>query len=205
MAMTKKEKAAKWWITKKLNKEGYVTYARLLENFDFNLTNDPNVVAYMEPSKGRIVINSELDEDQVSVACRHEILHAFLQHETRLIKHVAKSLGLDPDALLDSDIESIKRKIYGNKDFNFAGDFEISNRAYTDKDKRAIRNINLGGKILSGLVTEDHHPEWIDYSLEDMYDELNKLRQQDLDKPIVGVLKDPTTFIDAESGVVYGI
>lgn len=174
MSMTRKEKASKWWIIKKLSKEGYVTYARLLENFDLNITDDPNVVAYMEPGKGRIVINSELDEDQVSVACRHEILHQFLEHEKRLLDNLAKKFNIPPEKMDDTTIGQLKNILYKDSNFNIAADYEISNRAYTDKDKEAIRNINLGGRILSGLVTEDKHPEWINYSVEQMYDELTK-------------------------------
>lgn len=181
MSMTRKEKASKWWIIKKLSKEGYVTYARLLENFDLNITDDPNVVAYMEPGKGRIVINSELDEDQVSVACRHEILHQFLEHEKRLLDNLAKKFNIPPENMDDLTIKQLKNILYKDKNFNIAADYEISNRAYTDKDKEAIRNINLGGRILSGLVTEDKHPEWVDWSVEQMYDELTKDEDEDED------------------------
>jgi Zn-dependent peptidase ImmA (M78 family) len=90
MAMTKVEKASKQWIVNKLAKEGYATYSRILQNFDFNLTDDPNTIGYMIPNKGVIVINKKLDEDQVSVICRHEILHSYLNHEKRLITHLAK-------------------------------------------------------------------------------------------------------------------
>ena len=60
MAMTRKEQLAKEQIIKVLQTTGYPTYASLLDLFHVNLTEDPNVVAYMEPGKGRIVINSGL-------------------------------------------------------------------------------------------------------------------------------------------------
>lgn len=191
------------WIIKKLVREGYVTYAKLFENFDLNITNNPGVIAYMEPGRGRIVINSELDEDQVSVAIRHEILHEFLKHEKRLITNLAKKFNLDPEKLLDKDLEFLRSKLYSTSDFNIAADYEISNRAYTDKDKEAIRNINLGGRILSGLVTEDQHPDWVDLTVEEMYDKLVDMKKNTPNK-IKGVLLNQSRFM-SESGVMYGI
>jgi hypothetical protein len=55
--MTKVEVAVKNLLLDMLNKQGYPTYSRLLDKFHINLTSDPKVIAYMEPGKGRIVIN----------------------------------------------------------------------------------------------------------------------------------------------------
>lgn len=174
MGMTREEKITKEYIQTMLSKQGYPTYANIFSNFDLNLTDNPNVVGFMEPSKGRIVVNRNLQAHQVSVIIRHEILHFFLEHEQRLVNKLAKKFGLNPDNLSLEDLENIKREIYKNKKFNIAGDYEISNRGYTDEDKEQVRNIELNGQILSGLVTEDKHPDWVDWSLEDMYDALNQ-------------------------------
>ena len=181
MAMTKKELRGKQEIEKRLAEQGYPTYARIFHEFDLNITNDPNVIAYMEPGKGRIVVNGELDLDGISVVIRHEILHEYLKHESRLVRHVAKIKGIDPSTLDDKSIKEIKNIIYSSKNFNIAGDYEISNVGYTEADKRTIRNLVLNGKIVSGLVTETDHPDWVDLPLEDMYDRLNKELQNDYD------------------------
>ena len=178
MGMTREEKVTKDYIQTMLAKQGYVTYANIFSNFDLNLTNNPNVVGFMEPSKGRIVVNRNLQANQVSVIIRHEILHFFLEHEQRLVNKLAKKLGFDPDNLSLDQLENIKRELYKNKTFNIAGDYEISNRGYTDEDKEQVRNIELNGQILSGLVTEDKHPDWVDWTLEDMYDALNAERDK---------------------------
>ena len=183
MAMTRREQIAKDQIIRTLQKSGYPTYASLLDLFHVNLTEDPNVVAYMEPGKGRIVINSGLNIDQVSTIVRHEILHEYLNHHKRLVNKLAKERGLDPDKLDDLSVKEIENTIYSNKAFNIAGDYEISNRGYTDNDKRIARSILLNGKRLKGLVTEDDHPDWVDKSLEDMYD---LLRQEMKDDPQQG-------------------
>ena len=179
MAMTRREQIAKDQIIRTLQKSGYPTYASLLDLFHVNLTEDPNVVAYMEPGKGRIVINSGLNIDQVSTIVRHEILHEYLNHHKRLINKLAKERGLDPDKLDDLSIKELENSLYSNKAFNIAGDYEISNRGYTDNDKRIARSILLNGKRLKGLVTEDDHPDWVDKSLEDMYDLLRDEMKDD--------------------------
>lgn len=208
MGMTNMEKLAKAEILAILSDQGYPTYAGLLSKFDINLTSDPGVVAYMEPNKGRIVFNSGLDIDQVCFIARHEILHSYLQHEQRLLQKLAKDSNLDYDVLEDQDIEELKNALYSNDIFNIAADYEISNRGYTDIDKNTARAIILNGQTISGLVTEDDHPDWVDLSVEDMYDKLNKLRNQDKKSnktdEINGILMDPTTFIDI-NGVMYGI
>ena len=182
MAMTRKEQLAKEQIIKVLQTTGYPTYASLLDLFHVNLTEDPNVVAYMEPGKGRIVLNSGLDINQVSTVVRHEILHEYLNHHKRLLNKLAKERNLDPDKLDDLSIKELENSLYSNKAFNIAGDYEISNRGYTDNDKRIARGIMLNGKRLKGLVTEDDHPDWVDLPLEDMYDLLRDEMKNDPQK-----------------------
>lgn len=212
MSMTREEKFAKQLIMRNLSEQGYPTYAKLLNEFDLNLTENPNVIAFMEPAKGRIVVNRGLEESQVSVVIRHEVLHSYLKHEKRLLQKLARDSELDYDELINTGMQDVlddlKNKLYSNDDFNIAADYEISNLAYTDVDKDTIRQININGQILSGLVTEDQHPDWVDYSVEDMYQELVNQRKRDenkLDDSMhLGQLKDKTTFIDL-NGVVYGI
>lgn len=168
-----------------LGEQGYATYARIWHNFQLNITNDPTVIGYMVPGKNRIVLNGKLDMKNISTVVRHEILHHYLQHELRLLKHVAENKGLDFSLLQDADVRKLKDYIYMDNLYNIAADYEISNVGYTDEDKVLTRNVILDGEIISCLVTEDDHPDWVDWSLEDMYDELtigkddfvNKLEQ----------------------------
>lgn len=183
MGMTREERASKEFILNLLSKQGYPTYARLLKEFDLNLTENPSIVAYMEPGKGRIVVNRNLNVDQVSTIVRHEILHQYLDHENRLIAELAKDIDLSADEIDDNTLKELKNKLYSNKNFNIAGDYEISNRGYTDADKDIARSIDLNGQILTGLVTEDEHPDWINLSIEEMYRELEKLQEKDPQNP----------------------
>ena len=202
MSMTRREKAAKDEIMKILKKEGYVTYAKLLSNFDVNLTTNPKYVGYIDLRTGTMVLNEGLDIDQVSVIVRHEILHEYLEHIRRLLVHLAQKQGLDFDELDDLQIKELKRDLLKNKVFNYAGDYEISNRGYTEADKETVRNIQLNGQTLSGLVTEDEHPDWVNLSVEELYDKISEMEPPKIEN-VFGALKDPTTFVGVD-GVVYG-
>ena len=43
---------------------------------------------------------------------------------------------------------------------------------YTEEDKIIVRNMTLNGRVIGGLVTEDHRPSWINMSIEEMYDQI---------------------------------
>ena len=156
-------KSAKRQIIKKLREEGYATYARLLDLFDVYMTDNPEHIAYMIPGKAVIVFNKNLTIDQVSTLARHEILHEYLAHKQRQERfHQANS------------------KYTANHQLqNIAGDFEISNKGYTQRDKSVARAIRLGDQTLRGLVTEDQYPGWEHKTFEEMYEELLKQQQEE--------------------------
>lgn len=203
--MTREEKTAKQYLRRVLNTDGYPTYSKIFEKFDFNFTNDPSVVAYLDPKRGVIVANRGLDEHQICTIIRHEILHDYLRHEKRLLDKLAKDRGIDPDDLDDLTIKELERDLYSNQDFNIAADYEISNRGYTDKDKKIVREIKLNGRQLSGLVTEDEHPEWVELSVEEMFDELRKERKKvkPKDDVILGALSPDNGYFVSADGIVY--
>ena len=205
MNMTKEDRQAKAYIKQLLKRQGYKTYAMLFDKFNFHMISG-DAVAYLDHKEGSINVNRDLDADQCSVIVRHEILHSFLDHHMRMIKHLAKKRGLDPDKLDDLSIKEITEEIYGDPSRidNIAKDYEISNRGYTAADKRAVRNIQINGKILCGLVTEDKNPEWVDLPFEDMYDMLKK---EAVEKVYDGTIVDEQTAIIGQGGKVdiYGV
>ena len=157
---------AKSEIIKILRKQGYPTYARLVDFFDIYLTDDPEVIGYMIPDQAKIVLNKDLNIDQVSTIVRHEVLHEYLTHGPRQKKFADEHPELNPN-LAPHDIS------------NIAADFEISNKGYTDADKSIARRIKLGDKVLQGLVTEDQYPDWTDMSYEQMYQKLLEKDKED--------------------------
>ena len=56
---------------------------------------------------------------------------------------------------------------------NIIEDFEISNKRYSAEDKKIVRAMQLNGRVIGGMVTEDHRG-WDKLPLETMYDELEK-------------------------------
>lgn len=158
---------AKDQMTDVLRSQGYATYARLLQLFDVYLTDDPDTIAYMIPQRAAIVINKNVDEDSVSVLLRHEMLHEYLTHFERQLEFEKNNPGLKPPKS-------------NNKLANIAADFDISNLGYTDADKIKVRNIIIQDKVLSGLVTEDEHPDWVNLTFEEMYEKLLQMRDNEL-------------------------
>ena len=55
---------------------------------------------------------------------------------------------------------------------NIIADDEISNTRYTAEDKEIVRNMFLNGRLIGGLVTEDHRSSWLNLPIELMYDEI---------------------------------
>lgn len=164
MPNTTLSEGAKKQLIRVLGEEGHATYAWLLEPFDIYLTDDPNVVGYMVPNQAKIVLNELLSIDQVSTIVRHELLHEWLTHAQRTQKFDREH----PDRMTNHDIA------------NIAADFEISNRGYTEKDKRTSRRLKMGDQVIQGLVTEDQYPGWEDLTFEEMYDKLTDEYTKDM-------------------------
>ena len=166
--------AAKRQIMKILNNDGYRAYAEFLSKLNVKLV-DPKVCMTAQiDNKGTISINRTLNADQVSVIVRHEILHLRLDHFNRLYKWLEKHPGKEPT-------DPLARQIFYQMN-NVAADMEISNRGYTTKDKRAIRSLMFGDEILSGIVTEDEYPDWVDLTFEEMFDRLLEIKKNDIEE-----------------------
>lgn len=176
MAMTRREKAAKEQLLDVLYADGYgKTYGTLLKFFDIHLTKDPDVVAYMNVNRAEITINENLNIDQVSMVVRHEILHEWLTHKLRLSRLLGRDIykqfmDMTPEELAQVQEDDELYKEISNE----AGDYEISNLGYTDKDKYIAKHLKLNGKEVQGLVTDIDHPEWVNYTFEEIFKELEK-------------------------------
>lgn len=166
--------AAKRQIMKILNNDGYRAYAEFLSKLNVKLVDPEQCMTARIDNKGTISINRTLNADQVSVIVRHEILHLRLDHFNRLYKWLEKHPGKEP-----TDPQA--RQIFYQMN-NVAADMEISNRGYTTKDKRAIRSLMFGDEILSGIVTEDEYPDWVDLTFEEMFDRLLEIKKDDIEE-----------------------
>ena len=212
MAMTKNEKILKMWLIRTLRGQGYKTYSDILKELDLRIDERPDIAAYMDPRTGEITLgahvigkNKEEFGRIASTLVRHEILHGFLKHEKRLIDKI-KQMHPNEDSLADYMQQY-------HQSANIAGDYEISNRGYTNADKDIVRNINLNGQIVSGLVTEDQHPDWVDVPFEDLFDKvIDDIKknppppspEDEEDEIVLGSFEDDVTFY-GENGVTYGV
>ena len=216
--MTNAEKKLRNKIYIYLRKQGYVTYSKWLAKFDINFytpEDDELFTAAMIPDEYRILINPLIDDlASLSVLIRHEILHELYKHSIRSVKVLAKRHGLNFDELDDLSIKQLTDEVYMNKLANIAGDYELSNRMYTEKDKDIIRHLGeyTGLGAIRGLVTEDDHPEWENLDIETMYGKLldqleedRKRAEKDAELGIISgyISPDGHSFSDIKNQVVY--
>ena len=105
------------------------------------------------------------DEDkiirQIVLLLRHEMAHSILMHQVRTIKYFKDKYG-EKNGTKMSNSETLHDLL------NIIEDFEISNTRYSDRDKQTVREMEVAGQIIGGLVTEEHR-DWQNMSLVEMY------------------------------------
>ena len=131
----------------------HAKYAERLSKFDINIVpvkDDPEFTAAISFDEGVIYISEGFLTDkslffQLNVLMRHELAHNLLMHQIRMMH----KLGVDVGTKVNQS-ESLSQL------WNVIMDDEISNKKYTDEDKKTVRNMWLNGRLIGGLVTEDH-------------------------------------------------
>jgi hypothetical protein len=147
----------------------HAKYAERLERFDMQivpLRADPMFTAAISFDRGIVFIGEGFLNDpatfyQLNVLLRHELAHNLLMHQIRMTYKLGEAAYAHMG--LSKSIFSL---------FNIIADDEISNRKYSAEDKIIVRNMILNGRVIGGLVTEDHRESWINMSIEEMYDQL---------------------------------
>ncbi len=147
----------------------HAKYAERLEKFDIQivpLRADPNFTAAISFEKAIIYISEGFLNDpatfyQLNVLLRHELAHNLLMHQIRMAYKIGDAAHVHMS--LSDTLHSLH---------NIIADDEISNRKYSDEDKIIVRNMVLNGRVIGGLVTEDHRESWINMSIEEMYDQI---------------------------------
>jgi hypothetical protein len=147
----------------------HAKYAERLEKFDIQivpLKADPTFTAAISFDRGIIMISEGFLNDpatfyQLNVLLRHELAHNLLMHQVRM----AYKLG--ETAYSHTRLSAVLHQLQ-----NIIADDEISNRKYSEEDKIIVRNMVLNGRVIGGLVTEDHRKSWINLTIEEMYDKV---------------------------------
>lgn len=147
----------------------HAKYAERLEKFDIQivpLRADPRFTAAIAFDRAIIYISEGFLNDpatfyQLNVLLRHELAHNLLMHQIRMAYKLGEATHVHMS--MSDSLHSLH---------NIIADDEISNRKYSDEDKIIVRNMVLNGRVIGGLVTEDHRESWINMSIEEMYDQI---------------------------------
>ena len=119
--------------------------------------------------------------DQLSVILRHELIHALLRHQVRMLEKLKQAHGDELADALNKDASLHELE-------NIIADWEISDRGYDRNDANIMKRLLLNGKEIEALVVAIDHPDWVSMSLEEMYDELVK-HINDLNNTLNNILK----------------
>jgi hypothetical protein len=176
--MTDRERKVKKALCQLLVDKGHRKYAERFWKLDFNIVDSnkhPKFTAAISFDEATVFISDGFLGsgqgifNQLDVLLRHEMAHNLMMHQIRMM-HVFKKLHAnDPDEAY----EHIRYSASLHDILNIIEDFEISNKRYSAEDKKIVRNMQLNGRVIGGLVTEDHRG-WDKMPLEAMYDELTK-------------------------------
>lgn len=176
--MTGRERKVKKALCQLLINKGHRKYAERFWKFDFNIIDSkkhPDFTAAISFDEATVFISdgflgtSEAIFNQLDVLLRHELAHNLMMHQIRLM-HVFKRLHKNNP---DEAYEHISYSASLHRILNIIEDFEISNKRYTDADKKIVRAMTLNGQVISGLITEEHRQNWAKMPLEAMYNELS--------------------------------
>lgn len=177
--MTDRERKVRKALCQLLIDKGHRKYAERFWKLDFNIVDSkkhPDFTAAISFDEATVFISDGFLGsgqgifNQLDVLLRHELAHNLMMHQIRLMYVFKKLHANDPDEAY----EQIRCSASLHDILNCIEDFEISNKRYTSTDKKIVRAMQLNGRVISGLVTEDHRGSWQNMSLEAMYDELSK-------------------------------
>lgn len=176
--MTDRERKVKKALCQLLIDKGHKKYAERFWKLDFNIIDSkkhPDFTAAISFDEATVFISDGFLGsgqgifNQLDVLLRHEMAHNLMMHQIRLM-HVFKKLHAhDPDEAY----EHIRYSASLHEILNIIEDFEISNKRYSAEDKKIVRLMQLNGRVIGGLITEEHR-NWDKLPLEAMYDELSK-------------------------------
>ena len=206
--MTDKERRVKKALCQLLIDKGHRKYAERFWKLDFNIVDSkqhPDFTAAISFDEATVFISDGFLGsgqgifNQLDVLLRHELAHNLMMHQIRLMYVFKKIHANNPDEAY----EHIRYSASLHELLNFIEDFEISNKRYTETDKKIVRNMQLNGKVIGGLVTEDHRANWQNMPLEAMYEALSKeLIQINSDirsDPLWAPTKDGTEYSEIDA------
>ena len=176
---TKREKVLKKKLLALLRDDGqghkHAKYAERLEDFIIKIVpydEDPEMTAAISFDEATIYISDGFLKDpdtfyQLNVLMRHELAHYLMQHQIRMMHKIIEKYGKDGGTRISMS-QSLHHLM------NIIEDFEISNERYTAADKIVVKNMQLNGREIGGLITENIRGGWEKLSVLDMFDKLEE-------------------------------
>ena len=179
--MTAEETATKIALCRLLVDKNHRKYAeRFYKNYELNIVSSakfPKFTAAVSTEEATIFIsdgflgNGQGIFNQLDVLLRHELAHELMLHQVRMIAEFKEEHKNDRNP--DKAVKHIRYSSSLHRMLNIIMDFEISNTRYSMEDKEIVRNMMLNGKVIGGLITEEHR-DWSRMPLEQMYKALRE-------------------------------
>ena len=206
--MTDRERRTKKALCQLLIDRGHRKYAERFWKLDFNIVDSkthPDFTAAISFDEATVYISDGFLGsgqgvfNQLDVLLRHELAHNLMMHQVRLMYVFKKQHAQNPDEAY----EHISYSASLHELLNFLEDFEISNKRYTQADKKIVATMQLNGQVISGLITEEHRQAWANMSLEQMYEEMSKeliqINSEIRSNPAWVPTKDGTLYSDIDA------
>lgn len=163
------------------NGHHHAKFAERLRFFDINIVPldvDKDFTAAISFDEAVIFISEgflkvQLTEEQVfeqlNVLIRHELCHALLMHQVRMMHELVQKYG-------DEAAKHLSVSMSLHSLLNAIEDWDISNQAYSSEDKKLVKKLKHSLREMPGLVTEldNDSKGWENISLEEMYNEVEK-------------------------------
>ena len=182
--MTKRESKLKDALISMLRDDGkghrHAKFAERLKDFIVKIVairDDPEMTAAINFDDGIIYISEGFLTSkslfyQLNVLMRHELGHYLLMHQIRMLRKLVDKYG-------DEAKNSLSMSHKWHDLMNILEDFEISHKLYTKEDEETVRHMILNGKWIGGLLTVDQMKNWVNMSVEEMYDAFEQLITND--------------------------
>ena len=175
--MTAEERQVKKQLCKLLIDKKHPKYARRFLDFDFNLVDAkefPEFTAAVSFDEATVYLSTGFLGsgvaicNQLDVLLRHALAHNLMVHQIRMMYIYKQKHTNDPEHAADSLSSSMSL----HQLMNVIEDLEISNKRYSAADKKIVHYMTLNGRLIGGLVTDELRANWVNMSLEEMFEEL---------------------------------
>lgn len=179
----------------------HAKFAKRLEDFDVNIVpldvddeftaaiSFDEAVIFISEGFLKVKLSEEQVFEQLNVLIRHELCHALLMHQIRMMHKLVEKYG-------DEAAKHLSISMTFHSLLNAIEDWEISNKAYSAEDKKLVKKLKHSLRTVPGLVTEldNDNKGWENMTVEEMYDAIEK----EIDRVNQLILANDTWSLETE-------